>query len=216
MLCLAQTSHSDACFRSLHCTCHCTVFPERISLDKLITNRSSPHSHEARPSPYNLMLAEGSDDAPGASGEGGRQESAQAASPASGMAVLARQLAQAKLSEAELQQRLRCALGCRDCLTMWYVIHSETSARTPEVMRNSQPLCAVCIRMMIPSFLPRGLHLIERVAGLRAAQRTRCVPGWRSASSAWPSCLELWAACGAERQRTGAGPASQQASSAAT
>lgn len=106
------------------------------------------------------MLAEGSDDAPGVTGEGGPQQHTQAALPASGKAALARQLAQATLSEAELQQRLRCALGYRDSLLMWHVDISGTSPETPEVMRDFRPPCAVCVKQMPPPFLLRSVILL--------------------------------------------------------
>ena len=62
------------------------------------------------------MITERSEDPAGTSGEDGQRRHAEGLPPASGTAALARQLAQAKLSEAELQQRLRYTFSCRALL----------------------------------------------------------------------------------------------------
>ena len=81
------------------------------------------------------MLTEGENGGPVTRGEETQQQGT--APPASAMAALARQLAQAKLSEAELQQRLRSAslaaeeqyvLMCLYCLRMCEVLEG---LRTP-------------------------------------------------------------------------------------
>ncbi len=81
------------------------------------------------------LSAAGSTGAPGTSKEDGRQQHAQIVAPASGTVALARQLAQAKLSEAELQQRLRYGSICQDLLA-WCGLPNLSGK-----VRNSLKIC---------------------------------------------------------------------------
>ena len=80
------------------------------------------------------LSAVGSDGAPGTTEEDGQQQHVQVTPPASGMAALARQLAQAKLSEAELEQMLRYALPCKTFFT-------GATCLIPLRIRNTLKVC---------------------------------------------------------------------------